>query len=78
MKNPPLAIATVVAVVGLVVGVVLLGVSLAGATRTYNIETMQMEGGIPVWAALIPLAIGVIAGMGALILWGMQRAQPSA
>ena len=69
IKNRPLFALIGVAVVGVLAAVVLLAIANAGLTGTYDFATGQREGGISPWVAVIPLAIGAGAGIGALMVW---------
>ena len=73
IKNPPLVALIGVAVVGVLAAVVLFAVANAGLTGTYDFATGDRVGGMSGWVAVIPLAIGAIAGIAALVLWGTQR-----
>lgn len=67
MKNPALVALSAVAAIGLIVGLVLYAVISAGFLNTYD-----AEGPSPL-LALIPAGVGVLAGIAALLLWGMQQ-----
>jgi hypothetical protein len=73
-KNLPVMVLGVIGVVGVLVAVVLFATINANMFATYSLVTGEFEGGPSAVIALIPLAIGVLAGIGALILWGVNRA----
>lgn len=62
-QNPAFMVLVVVAIVAAVAAVVLLALSMA----------LGGVGGIEWWVALIPAAVAVLAGLGAVMLWGMSR-----
>lgn len=72
MKNPALVILSVVAGIGIVAAIGLFAAINANLLSTYDFATMEMVGPSPL-LALIPLGIGLIAGVGAVVLWGTQR-----
>lgn len=73
MKNPAVAALTVVAVVAAVMTVLLVALSAAGMGQTYDYVSGTMGGGLPIWTALIPGAVAVLAGISALVVWGLSR-----
>lgn len=75
-KKLPLYVLTVVAIVGIVAAVGIFAGFTSGLFSQYDMETSTMAGPSPL-LALIPAGVGVIAGVGALVLWGIQRQQPN-
>lgn len=73
IKNPPLVALIGVAVVGLFAALALAAMVNANLFARYDLNTGEYGGGPSVWIAVIPLAIGVLAGIAALVLWGVQR-----
>lgn len=79
-KNPALTILTWTAIVGVILGGFMLWFSLAGMFTTNRFDGITMTwdepvNNLPVWICVAVVAVGVIAAVGALILWGMQRTQ---
>lgn len=73
-KNTPIVVLGGIGVVGILVAIVLFALVNGNMLATYSLTTGTYEGGPSAAIALIPLAIGVLAGVGALILWGVNRA----
>ena len=76
MKNPALTALTVIAVVGLIVGLAGFALIQAGMFDRYDFATGTLSGPSPL-VALIPAGIGVLAGIAAQLLWGMQQGRTS-
>lgn len=72
-KNPALLVLTIVAIAGAVAALLLIALANAGVGRTYDFNSGLMVGGVQPWAALIPAAVAILAGIGALLLWGLAR-----
>lgn len=77
MKNPAPGILAIVGGVGVLAGLVLVLASVYGAGRTYDVASGEMGGGVPIWVGIIPLTIGVLAVVAALVLWGMRTTDRS-
>lgn len=76
MKITPLAVLTGVAILGLVVALGLFAAINAKLLSHYDYAANGLVGPSPL-LALIPLGIGVLAGVAALVLWGVQQGQRS-
>lgn len=74
VKNPALLALTALSALGLLVALVLFALNNAGTFSTYDLTTGTYTGGLPAAATLIPLGIGVFAGIAALVVWGMANA----
>lgn len=74
MKITPLAVLAGVAILGLVVAIGLFAAINSHLLSRYDYAANGLVGPSPL-LALIPLGIGVIAGVAALLLWGMQQGQ---
>jgi len=72
MKNPALGIMIIIGGLGVIVGLALVLASVYGVGRTYEVASGEFVGGLPVWVGIIPLAIGALSGIGALVLWGLR------
>jgi|GEM_PF-2763013 len=76
MKNLPLTILSVVAIVALIIALALFSMISGGLFRTYDFNAFTGEGtwyGPEPWVALIPFGVGILASVGALVLWGSSR-----
>jgi hypothetical protein len=71
IKNPALIALIAVSALGLLVALVLFALNNAGTFSTYDLMTGTMTGGLPAIAVLVPLGIGVLAGIAALVVWGL-------
>lgn len=74
MKITPLAVLTGVAILGLVVALGLFAAINANLLSRYDYASNGLVGPSPL-LALIPLGIGVLTGVAALLLWGVQQGQ---
>jgi hypothetical protein len=72
IKNPALIALLAVSALGLLVALVLFALNNAGMFSTYDLMTGTMTGGLPAIAVLVPLGIGVLAGIAALVVWGLR------
>lgn len=72
-RNLPTVVLGAIAAVGLLAAVAIYAMTNANLFADYNLTTGRYEGGPSAVVALIPLAIGVAAGIGAIILWGVSR-----
>ena len=71
-KNLPLYLLVAVGIVGLIATLGMFAAISAGLFNSYDFET-GTSAGPSVALALIPLGIAVVAGVGALVLWGQRR-----
>lgn len=78
VKNPALLALTALSALGLLVALVLFAMNNAGMFSTYDLTTGTYTGGLSAAATLIPLGIGVLAGIAALVVWGMRANASSA
>lgn len=62
-----------VCVVGLIVALALFAMTNANMFATYDLNSGTFYGGPSPWVATIPLAVGVIAGIGVAITWTIER-----
>lgn len=76
MKITPLAVLSGVAILGLVAALGLFTAINSKLLSHYDYAANGLVGPSPL-LALIPLGIGVLAGIAALVLWGVQQGQRS-
>ncbi len=74
MKITPLAVLSGVAILGLVAALGLFTAINAKMLSHYDYAANGLVGPSPL-LALVPLGIGVLAGIAALVLWGVQQGQ---
>lgn len=63
MNNPALSVLTVVGILGVIAAA---GLFVALSSGLFNTDLSPL-------VALVPLGVGVIAGVGALVIWGVGR-----
>lgn len=69
MRNRPLIALVGVAVVCVLAALVLFALANQHVGGTFNLDTGEKTGGVPVWAAFIPLTVGIAALIGAGAVW---------
>lgn len=71
----PLMLLTAIAVVCLIVAIALFAMFSSGLFNHYDASAVESWSGPSPALALIPLGIGVLCGVGALVLWGTQTSK---